>query len=162
MVIYTPLHLVHLGFSWADIGIIFSIMLLPFLFFELPLGPIADKYTGEKEIMAIGFIILGLSTISLSFITSSNLFVWAILLFATRTGASFVEVMSETYFFKQVTGSRIHAISFFRLTRPIALIISPLIASVSILYFGEQYSFIVLGIICLYGLRFVIPIVDTR
>ncbi len=162
MVIYSPLYLLHIGFTWDQIGIIFSIMLLPFLFFELPLGPLADNYLGEKEIIIMGFLILSASTIFLAFIHSTNLFVWAIALFLTRTGASFVEIMSEIYFFKQITGSRAYDIGLFRLTRPFSLVVAPIIASVSIIYFGERYSFIVLGVIMLYGLRFALPLVDTK
>jgi len=36
MIIYTPLYLLDLGFSWADIGKKFAIMLLPFVLFQYP------------------------------------------------------------------------------------------------------------------------------
>jgi MFS family permease len=162
MVIYSPLYLLHQGFNWEQIGIIFSIMLLPFLLFELPLGKIADRWLGEKEILTIGFIILGVSTIALSFVHSSSLVIWAAALFMTRVGASCVEIMSETYFFKQIHRNDAPIMSLFRFTRPVSLLIAPIVAAFTILVIGETASFLVLGLLMLFGLRFVYPLVDTR
>jgi MFS family permease len=162
MVIYSPLYLLHQGFNWEQIGIIFSIMLLPFLFLELPLGKIADRWFGEKEILTIGFIILSISTMALAFIHSSNLIVWAMALFMTRIGASCVEIMSETYFFKQIHKNDAPVISLFRFARPISLLIAPIVAAFAILITGETAAFLILGILMLFGLRFVYPLVDTR
>ena len=161
MVIYSPIYLLHQGFNWNQIGLIFSIMLVPFLIFELPLGAMADKYFGEKEFMIVGFIVLSISTITLSFIHSQNLAIWALALFATRIGASFIEVMSETYFFKQVKHVEAPVISLFRFTRPISLLIAPIMAALTIMLTGETLAFSVLGILMLFGLRFVYPLVDT-
>jgi len=161
MVIYSPLYLLHQGFNWDQIGLIFSIMLLPFLIFELPLGAFADKYFGEKEFMIVGFIVLAISTISLSFIHSPSIAIWAFALFATRIGASFIEIMSETYFFKQVGHMDAPVISLFRFTRPISLLIAPIMAAFTIMLTGETFAFIILGLLMLFGLRFVYPLVDT-
>jgi MFS family permease len=161
IVIYSPLYLLHQGFNWEQIGIIFSIMLLPFLFFELPLGKIADRWLGEKELLTIGFVILGLSVIALAFIHSSSLIVWAIALLMTRVGASCIEIMSETYFFKQIHKSDAPVISLFRFTRPLSLLVAPIIAAFTIMVTGETAAFIVLGILMFFGLRFVYPLTDT-
>src|SRR3989344_20064 len=102
MVIYTPLYLhEHIGFSWMEIGGMFSIMLLPFAVLELPLGKLADTKFGEKEILSIGFVIMALSTSLITFIDTKNLLIWTFILLSTRIGAAMVEVMSETYFFKK-------------------------------------------------------------
>ena len=162
IVIYSPIYLLHQGFNWDQIGVIFSIMLLPFLLFELPLGEIADRWLGEKEILTIGFVILGASTAALAFIHSSSVVTWAIALFMTRVGASCVEIMSETYFFKQIKRSDAPVISIFRFTRPISLLIAPVAAAFTILVTGEAAAFLILGLIMLFGLRFVYPLVDTR
>src|SRR5690606_23149335 len=99
MVIYTPLYLHnYIGLEWSSIGVIFTIMLIPFALFELPLGTLADRVYGEKEILIAGLAIMSISTISLFFITSSAFVVWSVALFLTRVGASAVEIMSETYF----------------------------------------------------------------
>jgi MFS family permease len=162
MVIYSPLYLLHQGFNWDQIGIIFSIMLLPFLFLELPLGKIADRWLGEKEILSIGFIIIGVSTIALAFIHSPSIIIWATALFMTRIGASCIEIMSETYFFKQIHKGDAPVISLFRFARPISLLIAPIAAAFTIMVTGETAAFLILGLLMLFGLRFVHPLIDTR
>src|SRR3989344_5199267 len=119
MIIYTPIYLHdHLGFSWQTIGLIFTIMLLPFVLTETPLGKLADKKCGEKEILSLGLMIMALSTATLTFVSSTSVALWAALLFVTRVGASAVEIMSETYFFKKVQSSQANIISLYRSARP--------------------------------------------
>lgn len=163
MIIYLPVYLnTHVGFSWSEIGVIFGIMLLPFVLFELPLGEIADKRLGEKEILIAGFFIMAISTFSLSFITTADLVVWTILLFFTRIGAAAVEIMSETYFFKKISAGDTNTLSSFRHTRPLAFVAGTLSASVFLSFFDIKYLFITLGILMLVGIRFASSINDTR
>ena len=130
MVIYTPIYLEkYIGFSWGEIGLIFTIMLVPFVLFELPLGELADRKYGEKEFLTIGFIIMGLSTLFISFITAKVFWIWASILFISRIGASFVEISSESYFFKHVDQEKTDVISFFRVSRPVSFIVAPVIVT---------------------------------
>ncbi len=49
MIIYTPIYLhEYIGFGWSQIGIIFTIMLLPFVILEFPLGKLSDKSARKK------------------------------------------------------------------------------------------------------------------
>ena len=153
MVIYTPLYLhAYVGFNWSEIGVMLTIMLVPFVLFELPMGYLADTKVGEKKIMASGFFIMSLFTASLFFITAPSFYVWAALLFCTRIGASFVEITSESYFFKHVKSEDTETLSVFRDTGPIASIAAPLLASLLLLAFPMQYLFIILAFIMLLGL----------
>ena len=162
MVIYTPIYLLnHIGFEWGQIGILFTVMLLPFVLFEYPLGKIADKVLGEKELLSIGFVIMAIATASISFITSSSLFVWGLVLFGTRVGASFVESMSETYFFKKINSSDSDILGFFRLVRPIAYIAAPLGGSIALSFIDIRYIFVIIAAIAILGLRYSIPLKDT-
>ena len=163
MAIYIPFYLhQYIGFTWAEIGIIFAIMLLPFLFIEIPLGKLADTRWGEKEALSIGFIILALSTGALSFIDSHSMFIWAAILFTTRIGAAMVESMCETYFFKKIDSSKAHLIGAWHTTRPIALVISPLLATSFLLFFDIKYIFIFLGFLMFYGVRQSLALNDTQ
>lgn len=167
MTIYTPLYLsTVLNFEWGKIGIMFSIMLLPFLLFELPLGKIADRYLGEKEIMATGFLILSISTIMLAFLPKSFFF-WTLFLFITRIGASAIEIMVETYFFKKISATNTEEISFFRMSRPLGLLIAPSVAAGTLFVFNSQgipfgFSFIVLGGLCILGMIPTLLLEDTK
>ncbi len=166
MTIYTPIYLhKYIGFSWTEIGVIFGIMLLPFVFIQFPLGRIADEKLGEKEILSTGFIIMALSTFILFFIPQTGgLWLWALLLLVTRIGASSVEIMNDTYFFKKVNNLNTNIISFFRISRPLAYVLGPLIMTLTMNLFGADHGqpFFVLGLIMLLGLLFSLNLKDTR
>ncbi|MFZ2522845.1 MAG: MFS transporter, partial [Minisyncoccia bacterium] len=163
MVIYMPIYLnQHIGFSWSEIGIIFTIMLLPFVLFELPVGELEDYKYGEKEFLTIGFVILSLATVSMSLISTKTFWLWAVILFISRIGASFVEISSESYFFKQVNDERSDIISLFRGVRPVAFIVAPVVATISLQMIPFQYIFIVFGAIMVIGTKFSLSLKDTR
>ncbi len=163
MIIYSPIYLhKYIGFNWSEIGIMFTIMLLPFVLFELPIGEISDKKYGEKEIMTIGFIITGISTIIISFVTAKLFLIWTIILFLTRTGASFIEITTESYFFKQVKSNQTDVISFFRINRPLSFIIAPIIATVMLELIPYNYMFLIIGIFTIIiGTKYSLAIKDT-
>ncbi|MBI5139883.1 MAG: MFS transporter [Candidatus Vogelbacteria bacterium] len=163
MTIYTPIYLNNnLGFSWSEIGTMFSLMLTPFVILQYPLGKIADRYLGEKEILTAGFIIMAVATGALSFITVNSFWVWTGILFATRVGASAIEVMNETYFYKKVRPVDSDIMSFYRNAQPLAYIAGPALASVFLMFLDFKYIFLTLGIIMLGGVYFSLGIKDTK
>lgn len=164
MVIYTPIYLnQYMNIPMSDIlTVIIPITLLPFIFFEVFLGKIADTRLGEKEILTAGFILMALSTMSLSFVTTSNIFVWAGLFFVTRTGASAVEIMTETYFYKQVKPEDVHLITFMRTIRSLAYMMGPLVGLLVLSFTDYRNLFMVLGVIMLAALPYSLTIKDSR
>ena len=163
MVIYMPIYLIqYIGFGWDKIGIIFTIMLLPFILFELPLGKLADTRLGEKEILIIGFIIIAISTLIIPFLKTTNVFVWALVLFLTRTGASAIQVMSETYFFKKTKIEDMEVIGLFRGLSNFAWVLAPLLASLFLIFFNYKYLFLVLGILMIGGIYLSSVVQDTK
>ncbi len=163
MIIYTPIYLHQtIGFSWEQIGIIFTIMLLPFILIQWPLGKIADLRLGEKEILTAGFIVAGISTILLSKITTPSVALWAGALLATRLGAAAIEVMNETYFFKKVKAEDAGVISLYRDAEPAAYVAAPLVASGLLTFLGISQIFIVLGALMLSGVLISLSLRDTR
>jgi MFS family permease len=162
MIIYLPLLLNReVGFSWDKIGIILTVMLIPYLLFELPTGILADRRIGEKEALVLGFLVMSFSTLIIPFIGAPIFWLWAAVLFITRIGASVVEISSESYFFKHVRESDTGFISMFRMARPFSFIAAPLL-SIPVLHFtGYSGSFLFLGIFTLLGLFF-IPKKDTK
>lgn len=156
MVIYMPIHLnIDLGFSWPEIGTMFSIMLLPFILFQIPLGSIEDREHDEKQVLVTGFLIMSISTILMSFILERNFILWTSLLFISRVGASFVEVSTESYFFRHISTENASYVSMFRMTRALPYLIIPLISYLAISYLGLQYVFLLVGVLVfLGGLRY--------
>jgi hypothetical protein len=162
MVIYLPLYLANtIGFDWSSIGIILTIMLLPFILIQAPFGRIADQGWGEKRLMIIGFFIMGAATIALCFIHVPSMIIWAGALFATRCGAALAEVMIETYFFKKVKPQDSNVLSLFRTTRQIPYFIAPIITVVGLIFTSSAGLFIVLGSICLVTIFLIAFIKDT-
>lgn len=159
MVIYTPLYLFkHIGFGWSEIGLIFTIMLIPFLILEFPLGRIADFYAKEKTMLISGFSILGGTVMLIPFINNPIFTLWAALLFSTRVGASLVEVGSESLFFKHVDGKHAKTISMFRATRPAAYVMAAVVASITLHFVSLQWSFLILGLLMLFGIRYALKL----
>ncbi len=153
MVIYTPIYLhAHLGFSWGEIGTIFTIMLTPFVFMPLPLGKYSDKI-GERTILILGFLLISFATLFLFFIQQHELWIWALALFATRVGAATVETMSDVYFFKHINPENAEFIGIYRNTVPVAYAIGPLVAFSVLLFVPSfNYLYIILGTFMLFGI----------
>jgi MFS family permease len=157
MVIYTPLYLTKvIGFDWRVLGILFSIMLLPFVLFQLPVGKMADRI-GEKYLITAGFLIAGIATLLFSYLGAGTFIAYAAVLFLTRVGASFIEVSADSYFFKHVSDKDTATVGIYRNMMPIAYIIGPLLAAIIIsrsnyptLFFSLS---IALFIASLYALR---------
>ncbi|MFA6341042.1 MAG: MFS transporter [Candidatus Paceibacterota bacterium] len=163
MVIYMPIYLNrYIGFDWKTIGIIFTIMLLPFVLIQIPLGRLADKRLGEKEMLNIGFLIMAISTVVIPFIDGKNFWVWAIVLFMTRVGAATVQVMNDVYFFKNVSEKNVNLISLYRAMASLAYVIAPLVVIVWLIYMPLSSLFLFLGFLMLFGLYYGLAIHDTK
>ena len=154
MVIYMPIYLrYHIGFEWSAIGLMFSIMLLPFILFQIPVGRYEDEKHDEKSLLILGFTIISCATMLIPFIVGQNFVIWTAVLFITRVGASIVEVSSESYFFKHIHTDNAGFISLFRMTRALPYVIIPLVG-VLLSFIDFKYIFLVLGIIMTLGVRY--------
>jgi MFS family permease len=151
MVVYTPIYLhTHLGFGWDKLGVIFTVMLLPFVLFEFPVGILIDKYHVNKRLLIrIGIIIMALATYAIAYTTTKNIAVWALILFLTRMGASIVESTAEIYFFTHVTEEDAFLLGIFRDMSPVAYIVAPLVATMVFAFLPFHYLYIILTVIIL-------------
>jgi MFS family permease len=163
MVVYLPVYLtMTVGFSWQEIGVLFAIMLSPFVLFEWPLGRVADRRLGEKELLIMGFILAALATAAISLVTEPNFLLWAAILFFTRVGASAIEVMNETYFFKHVKSADASIVGLFRMSRPLGFAVGPALAAVFLAFFDMPALFLALGAILLVGVPIAWGLTDTK
>jgi hypothetical protein len=127
MTIFTPLYLhVYIGFEWTTVGLILAIMLLPFLIFEAPLGQLFDRFRIERDTLMTGFMIMSAACVTMYYLNSHDWRIWALWLFVSRIGASFVEISSEYSFFRRINGSDAGFVSVFHAAVPLSYVAMPL------------------------------------
>ncbi len=161
MTIYTPLYLHRvIGFEWHIIGVMFIIMLLPFILFQWPVGKLADYLLGEKELMILGFIFMIVSLFLMPQL-KATVALWAFVLFLSRVGASLVEITTDSYFFKHISVYDIRLLSIFRLTRPASVILGAAVGALALNLFSFEKIFFVLAIVVFFGLKESLLIRDT-
>ncbi len=141
MIVYSPILLRSYGYSWTDIGTIFTVMLIPFVLVQYPLGVLADKRLGEKELLLASLLILAGATAWVGLTGAASLGFWACLLFVTRLGAAGVEILRDSYFYKQITSADADIVAFFRTARPTANIFAAVIGIFFLMLFPAEGLF---------------------
>jgi len=147
MIIYSPIYLRGIGMSWGQIGFIFTVMLVPFVALPYPMGYLADKKLGEKELITLAIFIMCASTASIYFINSANVLLWAAILLATRIGASTVDTLRDSYFYKRIDGRDVDFIDFFRTSTPLAYVTASIFSFIFMLFFPLKLIFIILAVV---------------
>lgn len=146
--IYIPIYLHEtIGLSWTQLGIIFTVMLMPFVLFQIPAGIIADRYLGEKEMLIGGHTIMGLSMILIFFISTANPIAWGAVLFLSRFGAAVAEAMQETYFYKQINIRDVDLINLFRRSRSLGWLTGAAMAFILLYFLSLPYIFLIMSFI---------------
>lgn len=162
MVIYMPIYLRNLGYSWESIGWIFTFMLVPFLLIQYPIGVLADRKTGEKEFIIFSILIMAVATGYVYFIGTATIAIWAMVLFVTRIGASSIEVLRDSYFFKKVDATDVDMIDFFRTASPAGYIMAAAVSSLVLIFFPVKAIFALVGIVALSALWPVFRMTDNK
>ncbi|MDH4330165.1 MAG: MFS transporter [Candidatus Moranbacteria bacterium] len=162
MVAYVPIYLLGKGFSWEQLGIAFTIMLIPFIVVQYPMGILADRRTGEKEFLILAIAIMGVSSLAFFLLDSYEIMTWTIILFATRVGAALIEVLRESYFYKRIDASDVDVINFFKTSKPVAYIVTMFLATVVIYFFSIKAVFLLVAIIAFSALYPAFMLVDNK
>ena len=163
--LYIPLYLHHvLHIPWTQLGWIFATMLLPFVLLEYPAGWLADRKFGDKEIMIFGFVIMSLGFGALALVTVDTMLIWIIIiLIVSRIGASLVEAMTETHFFRRVSEADASTVGIFRMARPVAALVGPILGSVLLTVSGYSTLFIFTALlIAVLGISSALKIKDFK
>ncbi len=149
--LFVPLYLHNvLGIPWSQLGWMLGVALLPFVLIEYPAGWFADTRMGDRFLLAIGFVLMGLSFASLSFVTARTPILGIVgILLLTRTGAALVEAMAEGHFFRRVSDADASTVSVFRMMRPFGALIAPLIGTLLLSVLGFSGFFAVSGFLIL-------------
>ena len=91
----------------------------------------------------------------------ASVVVWTIVLFLSRVGASFVEVTSESYFFKHVDPTETGLLSIYRLTNPLSVVLATTVGVFALNLFSFEKMFFILAIIIFFGLKESLLLRDT-
>lgn len=165
MIIYSPIYLTTIGVPLTSyLTIILPIALIPLVILPYELGLLADKKFGEKEMLIVGLLTLTVTVFLCVVFTTTNVYSWAMLFLVSRIGASLVETMSFTYYFKKVSKEDPSLTALFVSMRGVAtllvgsigIIIAPFITQ------RPQLMFIILGCAILWSISYVLPMKDTR
>lgn len=162
MVIYTPIYLQGLGLSWSNIGIIFTIMLLPFVLIQYPIGMLADKKLGEKELIIASLCLMAPSVLTVYFLGTTDVLIWGLVLFMTRIGAAMLEVLNDSYFYKRVDANDVAIIDFYRTAQPLGYIIASIISALMLLFLPLKSVFILVAIVIVAGFYPASRLVDNK
>ncbi|QQR79133.1 MAG: MFS transporter [Candidatus Moraniibacteriota bacterium] len=162
MIIYVPILLLSQGFDWEQIGFIFTVMLIPFVLIQYPLGVMADKRFGEKELLFVALVILGVSSVVVGFTRSTDIVFWAGLLFLTRLGAAAIEVLRDSYFYKQIGPTDTDIVAFFRSARPTADIVAAGVSLLFLALFSVHSLFYLVGAVALGACFAVLSLEDSQ
>jgi MFS family permease len=165
MIIYSPIYLRTLGIPLtAYMTIIIPIALLPLVILPYELGLLADRKFGEKEMLIIGLLVLTVSTFLCVITTTGNILAWTLIFLVSRIGASFVETMAFSYYFKKIEKEDSSLTALFvnmnglatLTTAGVGVLVSPFLVN------HPQLIFIVLGCGILFSISYVLPMKDTR
>lgn len=162
MIIYMPLYLTDLGFSFSEIGSLFTIMLIPFILVQYPLGKIADKKYGEKEILIIALLIATVSMLCIASTNQTSFLWWACVLFISRIGIAGLEVMKDTYFYRHIGPEDVDVISFFRTSLPAANILVAGLATGMLAFLPISSIFYLTALVLALALINVFFLVDSQ
>lgn len=163
--LYIPIYLHNvLGIPWHELGWVFAVVLTPFVLVEYPAGLLADTRLGDRRLLLIGFGILGLGFAATQLVhAGTSVLILVLILLATRLGAALVEAMTEGHFFRRVSDRDANTVSVFRMMRPGAALVAPIVGSL-LLSVGSYGMFFLIGggIILVLGLLSAFSISDVR
>jgi MFS family permease len=162
MVMFTPIYLLDIGFGWNQIGIIFTVMLIPFVLLQYPAGIIADKWLGEKELIIFSLFAMAISTLGIYYMGSKSIAIWAIVLFATRIGAAVLEALRDSYFYKRIDSRDVDLIDFFRTAGPAGFILAAACSTVLLLFVSVKAVFALIAIFLLSALYPAFRLIDNE
>lgn len=146
---YIPLYLHSvLQIPWSTLGLLFTIMLLPFVLLEYPAGWLADRKWGDKEILLAGFVLLAASFAALALVNADTMILLILfILILNRSGAALVEAMTEGHFFRRISKEDDAAVGVFRITRPLAALSAPIVGSIILSVSSYGTLFVVTGLL---------------
>ncbi len=137
-------YLLHIGLNWEHIGLVFSVMLIPFVLFQFPVGKYLDKSHNEKGMLVFGFALMALAIVYVLAPLYTSWVYFAVVLFISRIGASIVEVTTDSYFFRHIDENDVGLAGLYQSTIPLAYLVGPFFGGLLLVFGGFHLLFSVL------------------
>lgn len=149
MIIGMPVYLTNVaGWSWSQIGLTFTLMLLMFPLIQLPMGKYLDTHKREfRAISASSLLLIALSSIGILVAAPVSYLLTTILFITSRIGAATLEVASDTLFFDTVSEKHKGLVAWYRALVPISYTIVPLMSLLVSGYILKIYGLAVILIL---------------
>ncbi|MEN9338329.1 MAG: hypothetical protein RI945_54 [Candidatus Parcubacteria bacterium] len=148
------------------LGLIVPITVIPFILIPYQLGKYSDEIFGEKKAMIAGIFILSVALIIIPGfnITTNNIFVWIILLFIARVGATITETENYAYFYKKIDGRSAGLIALFQNMVNVSFVFVTLLGAILLNLFNIDLPviFLIVGLLGLLSIFIIIKIRDTE
>ncbi|MBP9766023.1 MAG: MFS transporter [Candidatus Pacebacteria bacterium] len=148
------------------IGIITPISVIPFILIPYKLGKYSDEIFGEKKAMIFGILLMSLTLLSIAIfkITTTNIMIWAMILFIARLGATIAETENYAYFYKKIDARNAGLVALFQNMVNIGFLFISLLGAILIglLDMKIYYLFLITGIIGIISIFIIIKIRDTE
>ncbi|MBW6451158.1 MAG: MFS transporter [DPANN group archaeon] len=141
-VTYLPLILSESNITTTQIGFIMSLLIVPLLLFEYPVGLFAKKQ-GDQKLITRGFLIITISTLAM-YVSYNNTTIFIMSMLLGYIGAAMIEPLKDAYFIKRTPKE--HTTSFwgvYKTSHQIGSIIGPLIASIAITFMTLNGMFLI-------------------
>lgn len=148
------------------IGVIVPISVIPFILIPYKLGKYSDEIFGEKRAMIFGILLTSLTMISIFIfkITTTNIIIWALILFIARLGATIAETENYSYFYKKIDSRSTGLIALFQNMVNVGFLFMSLLGAIFIglLNINITFMFMLVGIIGIISIFIIIKIRDTE
>jgi len=138
--VFGPLFLERLGYSPFVIGLWIAVSASPYLFFQIPLGRLADR-SGKTCLICLGFVIASIFIIPLGFLHSLPSLM--VTIFVISLGTTLVEPLIEARVTDIVPRERYGAYAgIFEFAKTFGVMLGPVCSALFVFLFGITYSFI--------------------
>ena len=153
MVAFVPIYLSDVqGIPDKSLGILFTIMLIPFVVLGYPIGKKLDTGVSGRRAAQYGLIIMTIATFVFPLMHTKSLIVWGIILVVSRIGAIILETAGEGIFFRSIKEEETELLGIMRDMQPVGYFIASLVAVVTLSIGSIEHIFYAIGVILTIGI----------
>jgi len=153
MVTFVPVYLADVkGIGGENLGLLFTIMLTPFVVLGYPIGKHIDSGSSGRRMARYGLLIMAITTLVFPFIDSTSLIIWGCILLLSRIGAVMLETAGEGIFFRSINEEETELLGIMRDMQPIGYFIASLISVITLMIGNIKDIFYIVGFILILGI----------